>query len=83
MPSLRGCVANMIEIVASLLLIAVGVLIGTRAERIGAAVSQFYGGYPLVRLAGPQQMKIRKAYVVAGGAVLSAVGVMGLIHALI
>lgn len=65
-------------IVVSLALIALGALTVGKAEQVGAAVSRFYSNYPLVQLAGPRQMRLRKSFMVIVGVVFIVVGVIGL-----
>ena len=69
---------NIFVAAVSAALIAFGLLIVVRAESASAALSKFYASYPLVRLAGARQMKVRKGYMVAVGAVSVVVGVVAL-----
>jgi hypothetical protein len=67
----------------AILIVALGVGIVARADRVGAAITRFYKSYPLVGHAPNDQFSVRREYVVMLGVAVAALGLAGLVSMLV
>lgn len=70
---------NPLLILISLLLVAIGISIVVKADRVGSAIAGFYKNYPIVRHAGQEQFAVKRAYVIVLGLVVVVIGAAGFI----
>ena len=57
------------------LLIAFGTFMCMRREWVAGKLQRFYSSYPLVRLAGPEQLRSRGSFIVVLGLLFAGIGV--------
>ena len=63
------------------LLIAIGAFICARPTTVAGTLQRFYGGYPLVRLAGERQLRSRNGLIVLMGVLFVTLGAFILVVA--
>jgi hypothetical protein len=61
-----------------LLLIAFGTCICVRREWVATKLQRFYSNYPLIRLAGQEQLRSRGGFIIVLGLVFAGIGVFGI-----
>lgn len=66
-----------IEVIAILVLLVLGLSLVLVPDKAGAKISGFYSKYPVLRYAGSSQFKLRSAYVRAVGIVFLGLGALG------